>query len=1551
MYRNRKRMWFSLLALVIICGLLFGGLAIINLFVVPEIRFNTFGGSEVETIVKKTGETVEAPQDPSKEGNIFKGWFTDKACTRLYTFSTMPDKSIMLYAKWDPIKLNITFEYNATGTPQSATKQVNWGTTLSYDDLVNLFAVPTKEGYTGKWVVDSNSLVNIKSNFSVSAEYSINKYTVTFVNYDDSIVKTESVDYLSGAIAPESNPTKVGYDFDGWDTDFSSITKDLIVHANYKIKHFTVIFVDADGNQLSSQDVTYLSPATAPATNPEKNGFIFSGWDSDYSQIKDNITIKPVFDKDSYIVTFVDYNGNVLSTQSIKFEESASAPVSPTRENYKFKSWDIDFSKVTSNLTVKAIYDRVKYVLTLDTNGGNGNLQPITINVGDALNDNLPQTLTITKTNYAFGGWNSKNDGSGSTISKDYVLTDDSTIYIDWYECIESNWSCSGTTEKTILGYTGSNKNKIAIPSSINDVTTTTIGNGTSALFGLSDVKHLLVPNSVKTISSKSFNNVYGVENLEFAYNSTLQTIGSYAFSFDEAITVPMYSYTSLKHITIPKSVVSIEDYAFKNAISLIDINVEDDNMYFASENGILFNKSKTTLISVPSKTANVDVTLPSTLTKIASYASYNYCRKRYGLWGQYIRDLNNTIKSLKVPNTLTDIGDYAFYKCFNLTSLTSIDDKDVNFNNIGNYAFSECNLLATFKINSIKTLGTYAFNGTIISSINLTGLSIISDYAFNNCTALKNVVLDNTLTTIGNYAFSSDSLLSSITLGDNATTIGNFAFSGCYNMTSFTIPDTSKLQSFGSSAFYGCSKIQSIFIPNNVTSLSSSLFYNCSALSSLTFGSNENLKTINSNALYGTSALTTIELPDSVSTIEDGAFISSGISIFRMPQSLTTLRSTTFKDCKITEFTVSSTNTTYSAVNGVLYSYDQTKLLFYPIYNTRTSFAILSTIKIIGDYAFYNSQYLTSIDFTSSTLLESIGNFSFFGCKFSSLTLNSGVKSIGQNGFASCSSLTSFNLPTSVNSIGDYCFKDCANLASFVIPDNSLLVNISNGCFANCMKLSSITFGTNVALTTISTYAFEYCSFNSITLPSTITTIQNYAFESVSNLETLTIPVSCINIATRIISNSSIKYVIIPETCAIVKLSGDNFSNDKNLISISILSNSLKTIGSDLLEFDTNLETINLPTNGVLETINSYAFENLPKINNIVIPSSVKTIDYRAFENCSSLSTITFNSGLQTIESEAFINDILLNNVSIPDSVTKIGDHAFSGCTSLANITLSNNLTTLSNYILNGTIIETLIIPKNLTTVSLDAFIGMSKLKTFTLDEFDTQHFIDTSGVLYNKDKTSLLKVPNIMSIDTYSIIDTVSSIESGALTNVSGIKTLNLPTKITEIKSYFIKNSSFETINLGYGSYVQAIRSSAFDGNTSIKSVNIAQNQYLQTIEEYAFRNCSNLSSFTFDVTDQNNVLSKIGVYAFYNCSSLTSFVIPYNVTSIGNYAFNWCSKLSQVTVNPRTPPVLTSSSTVFANNATGRKFIVGTRKLIYVNDATNGWSYYSGDIVDKL
>ena len=188
-------------------------------------------------------------------------------------------------------------------------------------------------------------------------------FTVTFQDWNGTVLKTEQVEQGKSATAP-ADPVRERYTFIGWDKSFSNVQSDLTVTAQYEknVVYYTVTFLDWDGTTLKTEQVEQGKSATAPA-DPIREGYTFIGWNKDFSNVQSNLTVTAQYEQNApepiyYTVTFQDWDGSILKNEQVEQGKSATAPAAPVREGYTFIGWNKDFSNVQSDLTVTALYEQ-----------------------------------------------------------------------------------------------------------------------------------------------------------------------------------------------------------------------------------------------------------------------------------------------------------------------------------------------------------------------------------------------------------------------------------------------------------------------------------------------------------------------------------------------------------------------------------------------------------------------------------------------------------------------------------------------------------------------------------------------------------------------------------------------------------------------------------------------------------------------------------------------------------------------------------------------------------------------------------------------------------------------------------------------------------------------------------------------------------------------------------------------------------------------------------------------------------------------------------------
>ena len=221
-----------------------------------------------------------------------------------------------------------------------------------------LTATPNEGYHFVQWSdgnTDNPRTMTIISDITLSAEFAINVYSVRFLDYDGTELKTDSVEYQSAATAP-ADPTREGYTFIGWDKDFSNVTDHMTVTAQYQINRYQVRFLDYNGTELQTDSVEYQSAATAPST-PYRQGYTFIGWDKDFTSITSDLDIYAQYEMgEDYDMTIVFTNSEDNNSEIYSQSLTIKVPAAPEIVGFTFLYWQPVAEPLTDTITIQAIY-------------------------------------------------------------------------------------------------------------------------------------------------------------------------------------------------------------------------------------------------------------------------------------------------------------------------------------------------------------------------------------------------------------------------------------------------------------------------------------------------------------------------------------------------------------------------------------------------------------------------------------------------------------------------------------------------------------------------------------------------------------------------------------------------------------------------------------------------------------------------------------------------------------------------------------------------------------------------------------------------------------------------------------------------------------------------------------------------------------------------------------------------------------------------------------------------------------------------------------------
>ena len=416
---------------------------------------------------------------------------------------------------------------------------------------------------------------------------------------------------------------------------------------------------------------------------------------------------------------------------------------------------------------------------------------------------------------------------------------------------------------------------------------------------------------------------------------------------------------------------------------------------------------------------------------------------------------------SYTIPSSVTNISDFAFYGCSNLTSV-AFGGSVVS---IGNDAFENTRLSNVVFGSGVTSVGEFAFahcprlvSVTIPNSVTNIGFE-----AFQNCSSLMAINVDTPNLAYGSLAgvlfnkrqttliqYPDDKAGTAYTIPNSVTNIGQAAFQYCANLTSVVLGG--QVVSIGSSAFAN-TRLNQITIPDSVTSIGAGAFSDCVNLSRIMIGSGvTNLWAYLPGSESPEEWALEIEA-QRLQELQDGMGPDDPFGGFGMEGSA-------FYHCtNLTAIDVDALNPAYCSAAGVLFNKNRTLLIQYPDHNAGTSYTIPGSVKNIGDSAFANCTRLVSINLPNS--INGLGDDAFYGCtSLTNVTFGTNVTSIGGAAFGDCIRLTSVTIPNSVTNIEADAFYGCTNLTSVTIGNS--VTYMGDSAFASCNNLEEAHFQGN---------------------------------------------------------------------------------------------------------------------------------------------------------------------------------------------------------------------------------------------------------------------------------------------------------------------------------------------------------------------------------------------------------------------------------------------------------------------------------------------------------
>ena len=367
----------------------------------------------------------------------------------------------------------------------------------------------------------------------------------------------------------------------------------------------------------------------------------------------------------------------------------------------------------------------------------------------------------------------------------------------------------------------------------------------------------------------------------------------------------------------------------------------------------------------------------------------------------------------------------------------------------------------------------------------------------------------------------------------------------------------------------------------------------------------------------------------------------------------------------------------------------------------------------------------------------------------------------------------------------------------------------------------------------------------------------------------------------------------------------GDRAFYDCSSLASIMLPDGVTSIGDWAFYDCSSLTSITLP-DGVT-SIGDGAFYGCTSLASITIPDSVTEIgDFfgSVFEGCTSLASIKIPDSVTSILISTFQNCTSLKSITIPESVTFIGGSTFDGCTSLTSLVIPNSVTSIDDYAFSGcTSLTSITIPDNVTSIGDYVFLGCTSLTAINVAT-DNKNYVSVNGVLYNKERTTIICYPAGKKDKNYTIIDGVTSIDWEAFSGCTNLTSITIPNSVTEI-GYDAFSGCANLTSITIPDSVTSIDNYAFLGCTSLTAINVATGNKNYVSVNGVLYNKDKTELICYPAEKKgNNYKILDGVkwiysYAFDGCASLTSVTIPNSVMIINDWAFGGCTNLTAINV----------------------------------------------------
>ena len=501
------------------------------------------------------------------------------------------------------------------------------------------------------------------------------------------------------------------------------------------------------------------------------------------------------------------------------------------------------------------------------------------------------------------------------------------------------------------------------------------------------------------------------------------------------------------------------------------------------------------------------------------------------------------------------------------------------------------------------------------------------------------------------------------------------------------------------------------------------------------------------------------------------------------------------------------------------------------------------------------------------------------------------GIIDIGNSAFERCRNLKKVELPESLESIETYAFWNCESLEEINIPKG--LKKMGYGVFINCKSLHEFEIFSDIDYSTEDGLLERCIELKKLTIPAWDSEKQRslfkewngYEYLDYNNLEEITFLPVCDNIenfADYISKSSTLKKVVLPE--GMMKIREKQYEYYTNLEEV-VIPSTIETIEPNAFANCKKMKKIVLPDG--LKKIDEFAFAYCEQLEEIIIPDSVEVIEEGAFDGCINLKKVKLSNGLKQIGTNAFKGCSLLEEIEVPEGVESLEEGCFKECKNLKKIKLPNTLKKIgSNVFQQCERLEEIIIPESVEDIDKFAFYNCLSLKEFRIPKNVKNFCINALNGCEKLEEIRCASIGNFY----YSYKKYLN--DNFALENCDNLKRLIFEDGVESINLEFLNSMRNLVEEVIIPESVEELKGFSFENFKKLKTVVLPDG--MEKIGGNAFYGCNNLKNIRLPKN-----LKIIPQHCFYGCSSLESIEIPDGVEKIEESAFGYCGSLKNVKI----------------------------------------------------